>query len=335
MGGGISSWLKRLRGGTRTLAPASIVDFQMIAENSTDVLIQLAAIDSRRVYVSPSALPVLGWTPAEILEQQISVIHPDDLGLVAESLQHLASPEVQSERLTFRILRKNGAVRWVEGNSRRIRDPHTGALGDTVVVLRDIHEHKLLREKLESQALSDGLTGLANRRAFDEALEREWRRALRDNGHLSLIILDLDHFKSLNDHYGHQVGDDCLRAVARAVQASVRRPGDLCARYGGEELAVILPNTDPAGALDVAETLRSAIEGLGLPNAGNVEGGGLLTASLGVSTAFSRLGGSVRMPEGLLISADGALYRAKEGGRNRVATSVLVMAQEAPPFDAV
>jgi diguanylate cyclase (GGDEF)-like protein len=171
-------------------------------------------------------------------------------------------------------------------------------------------------------AMKDGLTGLANRRSFDETLEREWSATSRDGTQMSLLLLDVDHFKLFNDSYGHQVGDDCLRAVAAAVVAAVR-PGDIVARYGGEEMAVILPRADAACAERVAEKVREAIVALALPHAARPQGG-TVTASIGVATAVACIGGTMRMPEALLASADTALYKAKSLGRNRVEAGLLL-----------
>jgi diguanylate cyclase (GGDEF)-like protein len=136
-------------------------------------------------------------------------------------------------------------------------------------------------------------------------------------------LLDLDHFKQFNDAYGHQVGDDCLRTVAAALKGAVRAT-DIAARYGGEELAAILPSTDSAGALDAAEKVRSAIEALRLTHPGNPEGRSWMTASVGAATALARCGGTMRMPESLLLAADTALYKAKREGRNRVECALLM-----------
>jgi diguanylate cyclase (GGDEF)-like protein len=190
-------------------------------------------------------------------------------------------------------------------------------------VLRDVSERKALEEKLAALALTDGLTGLANRRGFDEALNREWKHTLRRGSAISLLLLDLDYFKQFNDSYGHQVGDDCLRTVAATLRATVRE-SDVAARYGGEELAVILPDTHSAAAVELAERFRAAVEALGLTHSANSEGGGFATVSVGVATALSRDGGTIAMPEGLLLSADLALYKAKHEGRNRTATTLLV-----------
>jgi diguanylate cyclase (GGDEF)-like protein len=194
-----------------------------------------------------------------------------------------------------------------------------------VVVMRDISERKRMEEELGELAFRDKLTGIANRRKFDEVLENEWQRCLRSHGHMSLLLLDIDHFKGVNDRYGHQVGDDCLRSVAQTVQSLISRPADLVARYGGEEIGVVLPDTDQEGALQIAETLRQSVQALRIPNQDNHEGSGVVTVSIGVATAFSRVGGRIAMPEGLLMAVDHALYQAKHEGRNRVASSMLLM----------
>ena len=174
-------------------------------------------------------------------------------------------------------------------------------------------------------ARTDGLTGLANRRAFDDVFDQEWRRAEREGTSLSLLLLDIDRFKLFNDTYGHQAGDECLRLVAGAVAGALKRPGDLAARYGGEEIAVLLPTTDASGAATIAEVVRSAVQELALGHERNPPIG-LLTASIGVatSTVAQRKTGAAT-PELLLLAADQALYRAKESGRNRVERAPAVL----------
>jgi diguanylate cyclase (GGDEF)-like protein len=231
-----------------------------------------------------------------------------------------------------RVRCKDGTIKWCEARARLL-DADPGGFGDVVVVLRDVTERKELENRLAAMAMTDGLTSLANRRAFDEAMLREWRATQRSGLPTSLMLLDVDRFKAFNDHYGHQVGDDCLRTIAAAVHASVRRPRDFVARYGGEEIAVILPETDAAGALTVAEFVRQAIEDLEIPHAGNPEGNQFVTVSIGVTTAVSSLAGTIKMPKGLLLTADSALYKAKTNGRNRVEGSILLTAMEAELAD--
>lgn len=176
-----------------------------------------------------------------------------------------------------------------------------------------------LNKTLNTLAMEDGLTGLANRRQFDVALDSEFSRAMRNASTLALILIDVDCFKQYNDIYGHAAGDECLQTIGRTI-ASVasRRPGDLAARYGGEELAVLLPNTDVADAAILAERIRSAVRDLEIVHAGTPDG--FVTLSAGVD-AFSPAATS-GPPKELIQAADKALYAAKVGGRNRVCTAM-------------
>jgi diguanylate cyclase (GGDEF)-like protein len=170
-------------------------------------------------------------------------------------------------------------------------------------------------QELKRLSSMDSLTGVANRRHFDESLAREWRRAQRNHNGLGLLLCDIDHFKLYNDSYGHQAGDQCLRRVAQAIAACADRGGDLVARYGGEEFAIILPDTSPEGAVVVAERVRRAIDALAIThNAGEQ---GHVTLSVGVTFLFAGQE-SRNNPADLVLQADQALYRAKELGRNRV-----------------
>lgn len=169
-------------------------------------------------------------------------------------------------------------------------------------------------QRLQHLSSIDGLTGIANRRQFDEALENEWRRAFRNDTSLALVILDLDEFKRFNDTYGHQRGDECLRQVASTLRGSLRRAGDLVARYGGEEFVTILPDCDIPGALRYAESVRAAVQELAIPHKSSPVAR-IVTLSAGVSAAFPRRGA---YPDELIARADQALYLAKGSGKNRV-----------------
>lgn len=167
--------------------------------------------------------------------------------------------------------------------------------------------------KLEFLSNTDGLTGIANRRSFDHALSMEWMRAQRSNSPLSLVLLDVDHFKRYNDHYGHLAGDDCLRAVARVLAKGGQRATDIAARFGGEEFVVLLPNTSPHGALEIAKRIRQEVIALSLPHVGTPMG--IVTVSLGVACQAPS---PRQTSDELLKEADSALYRAKQSGRNCV-----------------
>ena len=167
------------------------------------------------------------------------------------------------------------------------------------------------------------LTALANRRHFDERLEAEWDRARREGTPLSMLLMDVDHFKSFNDQYGHQAGDACLRSVAGVLAEQARRPADVAARYGGEEFTLLLPNTDMGGCEQVGERIRQAIQDLGILHALNPPSR-QVTLSIGGATHVSF--GDKADCTSLIAAADKALYAAKESGRNRVVMSGQVVA---------
>ncbi|MGI4776559.1 MAG: diguanylate cyclase domain-containing protein [Janthinobacterium lividum] len=168
--------------------------------------------------------------------------------------------------------------------------------------------------RLAQLASYDGLTGLANRRFFDETLERAFAESCRSGQPMGLIMIDVDHFKQYNDLYGHPAGDQCLRQVARAVESAARRPLDFVARYGGEEIVMIVPNTDAAGAVVVAEIARTEVERLKIPH--SAQALGHVSISLGVAAHSS--GSRLDTSKSLLEAADQALYKAKSAGRNQV-----------------
>jgi len=195
-----------------------------------------------------------------------------------------------------------------------------GGIIGIIECFKDITERKKMEAELqqankELQRLTiiDGLTQIANRRRFDNCLQQEWRRLAREKLPLSLIMCDVDYFKLYNDNYGHQSGDDCLRAVARAIDDCAKRPADLVARYGGEEFVVILPNTSAEGAVHVAERIRTKIQDIMIVHAFS-QVHNYVTLSLGVSSIIPENNGN---PQLLVEASDSALYEAKRSGRNR------------------
>lgn len=179
-----------------------------------------------------------------------------------------------------------------------------------------IQKNKKLKEQsdyMESLALLDGLTGIANRRRFDDLFQKFFLSAKREKTALSVVMMDIDHFKKYNDHYGHQAGDECLKAVAQAIAGCVNRPLDLVARYGGEEFVAILSNTSREGAVIIADKFRKAVESLQMEHVKS-ETSNVVTVSLGVAD----LTGDIETCADLLKNADDALYNAKKNGRNRV-----------------
>jgi diguanylate cyclase (GGDEF)-like protein len=201
---------------------------------------------------------------------------------------------------------RTGTLRSQAAKLKARVEEQTAELQETVKLL------EAANTQLEALSLEDDLTGISNRRSFERALVDEWNRGRRHELPLALILLDLDHFKDLNDRRGHPAGDDCLRRVGRFLAETIKRTGEVVARYGGEEFAILLPGTDSTGAIRVAEALREGIEKLGIPY-GN--GGKRVTGSCGVAalTPVAELAA-----ESLVANADRALYAAKHSGRNCV-----------------
>jgi len=216
------------------------------------------------------------------------------------------------------VMPRIGQRRYLAVDTGPIFDDH-GKLVAVVETLRDMTEQKLAEMALHNLATKDGLTGVANRRSLDERLQTEWARCQRTASPITFMLADVDHFKRYNDTYGHQKGDDCLRAIAGAISSAVYRPADLTARYGGEEFAIIMPSTDQAGAHAVAERVCEAVRDLAIPHSGS-DVSANVTLSIGVATTVPE---QVKTYGQLVAAADAALYQAKHAGRNRscIATS--------------
>ena len=181
------------------------------------------------------------------------------------------------------------------------------------------HQLQQANHELRMMAVKDGLTGIANRRHFDEVLTKELKRAMRSGTSVSLVMCDIDFFKPYNDNYGHQAGDDCLKYVARTMAKVSKRPGDLVARYGGEEFGVILPETDLAGVQVIAEAVRAAVDQLNLSHNYSLATDHV-TISCGVATVSPSIDDDITvMAKQLIKTADKGLYQAKDQGRNQVA----------------
>lgn len=233
-----------------------------------------------------------------------------------------ASPDLNSLEASFQA----GATDFIRKPLHRME---LLARVSSILALKEEMDRRKAREKellevrsqleeanrrLAQQAILDPLTGIFNRRRFDETIETEWRRAIRDSHPLALILIDIDHFKAYNDTYGHQGGDDCLRNVAQALTGTISRPADLVARYGGEEFAAVLPLTQAGGAYFLAEKMRKAVAAMRIPHKGSTTAPHV-TISVGVAAVTPSRHDQVSR---LIEHTDQALYMAKEAGRNRV-----------------
>ncbi|MCL2092820.1 MAG: diguanylate cyclase [Treponema sp.] len=189
-------------------------------------------------------------------------------------------------------------------------------LGNVKLRIKKQIETLVLLRSVERLSMIDQLTDLSNRRGFESRLNSEWARALREKAHLSILFIDVDKFKGYNDRFGHQQGDIALKALARVLSETLKRPGDFSARWGGEEFVALLTNTNLEGSINVAEQIRASIEEVKIPSVD--DGASHITVSIGIKTLEP---GHKSTVEEFIAAADSALYKAKESGRNRVAHS--------------
>jgi diguanylate cyclase (GGDEF)-like protein/PAS domain S-box-containing protein len=294
--------------------------YRVLAEHATDIVMSMG-LDGRVTYVSPRAQPVLGFAPEDLLGAYYpKLVLPDDREALAATIKDLAMGMTEASQVS-RVRHPDGRALWVETYLRSVIDPFSGKPEALTATVRDITERKLAEQRLADErmelhglAFRDGLTGVFNRRHFDRQLALQWRQQAQagNGGVVAVIMVDVDAYKNYNDHYGHQSGDDCLRAVAQTIAASAQRPTDIVARYGGEEFALILPGTDDRGAMEVAERIRRGVESQQLPHLACSTG--IVTVSVGVAAQRPSEGGNASE---LVAAADTALYAAKRRGRNR------------------
>ncbi len=297
--------------------------YRLLADNSEDAIV-CGSLTGQCRYVSPS-LSVITFWPAEALRGdgwRLNVADADR-AIVEAALSDLQNG-VSQVSARYRYLRPDGSLVWVEMRARLASTQlHSWAIGSSVEFvanIRDIARQKQAEEDLEEAnaelsaiSVTDALTGIANRRQFDQILRKEWNRAMRTASPVALLMIDTDHFKAYNDLYGHPMGDQCLRLVAQAISRSALRAGDLATRYGGEEFAVILPDTIAEMAAQVADRVIEALLVEAVPHRGALRG--IVTVSIGVASMIPDLGSN---PAELVEQADIALYRAKHSGRAQV-----------------
>jgi len=276
------------------------------------------------IYYSPRWFGMLGYMPGEFpdtFETWSTLTHPDDLPLLEKIFYALGDGGQEAFDIEIRMLSRSGQWRWLQVRGRTVESDDDGKAKRIVGTLIDISKYKQVEvalqkanDELQRLAALDDLTQIANRRRFDDRLAQEWRRGQREGSSLAVVICDIDYFKDYNDSYGHLKGDETLYAVAQAISAALKRPMDLVARFGGEEFAMILPNTNIVGAGRVAQEVKDAVAALGIKhNSSDVDKN--ITLSFGVAA----LAPTPELPSKILVeTADKALYRAKSKGRNQI-----------------
>ena len=265
------------------------------------------------------------------VQSAVAFYHPDDRQHVTDAIESAVSA-VAPFSFQLRIVRPSGEIRHVESRGVTTAGLH-GVASMIFGVFLDVTDQRaieaalrLANSKLDEIAHLDALTDIPNRRRFDDELNRTWRLAARVGDVVSVLLIDVDQFKSYNDLYGHPTGDACLKAVSRAIYTVARRPGDVVARYGGEEFAMLLPSTDLEGAILLAERARSAVQALGIIHARSTPGTNVVTISIGVASRAAGGPAPVADKDHLIAEADAMLYEAKRLGRNRVVSKTVIEA---------
>jgi diguanylate cyclase (GGDEF)-like protein/PAS domain S-box-containing protein len=307
------------RQGLLSTLAAKEADFRLLAEESSDMVTRIG-FDGRLIYVSPSSARIVGWSPEQLMgTAALAGVNADDLPEVNDIVSALRRGDITDARIAYRTRHRDTQEVWIESTMRVTRRSDTNEIDGVVAISRDVTLQKKAEQRLGALAILDGLTGLSNRGRFDERLQEEWARALRESTPLSLLMIDVDHFKNFNDRYGHPAGDACLRSVAETLGAEARRPADLAARYGGEEFVLLLPNTEAAGCQMVGERVREGLRRLDIAHAMNSPSK-RVTVSLGGATVWP-CAEIQKKPSSLVDAADRALYAAKKGGRDRLMMS--------------
>lgn len=307
-------WLRQIR--LREIGDQKIAareaEFRLIANASRDV-IEKISVDGRRDYVSNAASRIYEQSPEALVGT--SVLDVEDPQVRADwqaALDRLTAGST-TETILMERARTDGSRMWLESVLSRVQGETDESPCSIVVVTRDATRQQMAKKELDALAMTDELTGLFNKRHFNQQLNQ----LLLRQGPMSLLLIDLDRFKLFNDTYGHLAGDNCLRGVASAIREALGGTNAVAARYGGEELAVLLPGYDEQMSLQVAETLRLRIRSLQIVHAPN-QPHGVATASMGAATSTP---GHRLSAEALISAADKALYRAKNMGRNQVVSA--------------
>ena len=282
--------------------------FYRLVEQAGDILMVVEMPQRRLIELNEAAVRMFGYSRLELLDKHFDLTRL--FPTLGESWERLTDEQPEL-RYACEAIHKDGSVLPVDSSVRRVV---MNAHRYFVLSLRDATESREMEAQLRRLVLLDALTGVNNRRAFDERYEQEFLRAARGHGSLGLLMIDVDFFKLYNDTYGHQAGDKCLRQIAQALTATLKRPSDFVARYGGEEFAVLLPDADMQGTLAAAALLLARVRELALPHAASTVSS-TVSISIGAAVAKPPVRGQI---DNFMALADQRLYKAKHTGRNRL-----------------
>ncbi|MCV0429115.1 MAG: sensor domain-containing diguanylate cyclase [Roseibium sp.] len=323
----ISDSIKEALSSGRDLPRQTGIDFETLVNLSNDALV-LLALDGRPVFTSLATERLLGWSAGKLADHLSDLVYLDTPNSEAEILQHIlsgkADPSSPLPRTDVQLRTAFGSLIWVEVNTHLLRDV-SGQHHAFAVYFRSISKRKELERFFESVTRTDPITGLFNRRAFEDSLNREWALALREKSHTSLIKVSIDRFEALSEHFGPTAAEDCLIKVASTLKETVRRPADIAARTASSEFSILLPRTHEVGAQTISAYIQMAIQDLGIPNPDNIAGHGVVTASVGAACAVADKSGVSDSCEHILAAAENCVFQARQEGGNRVKTVMNVL----------
>jgi len=313
----------------RDLLHPSGIDFESLVKLGSEAVL-LLALDGTPAFISPAAERLFGWSLEKLAEQLSDLVYVTGSNANAELLHKILSgdgdPAHPLPRADLQFRSAFGPMIWAEVSTHLLEDA-SGRPYAFAVYLRSIAKRKELEGQLEAATQTDPVTGLYNRRAFEDNLKREWAIALREKTHTSLIKVSLDRFDALAEHYGPRAAEDCLTRVAATLKDTARRPADITARTAASEFSLLLPRTHEMGAETISAYIHLAIRDLGIPNPDNSAGDGIMTASVGAACAVAEQTGVSETSEFILAAAENCVFQARQEGGNRVKTVMSFLAR--------
>ncbi|WP_428649907.1 diguanylate cyclase domain-containing protein [Roseibium sp.] len=312
--------------GADLLKPSSI-DFETLVKLSGEAIIVIG-IDGTPAFISPATEQLLGCSIDDLKGRLNDLVNLDETNPDAELLHQILSGKGDPSRplphAELQLKSVPGRLVWADVTTHILRDGSRSPYG-FAVYLRDISRSKELENQLDAATQTDSLTGLFNRRAFEDNLKREWAVALREKTHTSLIKVSLDRFDQLAEKFGKTAADECISKIAATLKETARRPADVTARTGTSEFSLLLPRTHEMGAETISAYIQVAIQDLGIPNPDNAAGNGIVTASVGAACTVAEQTGVSEGFDFILAAAENCVTEARRQGGNRVKTVMNVL----------
>ncbi len=305
----------------------SSIDFETLVKLGSEAIV-LVSLDGSPIFISPAAVRLFGWSPEDLAGRLGDLVHVnganDDADLLHRILTGSGDASGSLPHAELQLRSAFGPLVWSEVATHILRDGSRAPYA-FAVYFRDISRRKTLESQLDAVTQTDPLTGLFNRRAFEDNLKREWAIAMREKTHTSLIRVSLDRFDAIVEKLGPDAADECLKKVAGALKETARRPADITARTAKSEFSLLLPRTHEMGAETISAYIHLAIQDLAIPNPDNTAGNGQVTASVGAACAVAEQTGVAESSDYILSAAENCVFQARQEGGNRVRTVMNVL----------